>query len=207
MNFTRKDNNGNEIKPPDVTMNTRTDKGNDEDKRACNDNDMPTNTCTGVLDVREALMTVKENESPDMPIANMKVETFLCNIAEQSLHGMPALVDAYKRCGFNVDKPPALVRNDIRRLLFNKRIKERLAYLKECEWEINKPDLSSICKEFENILNEEELAMNSRITALNSLAKLAGLLENNQHKSDTKVAVIFNTSEKPPIDVKVEQVN
>ena len=56
-------------------------------------------------------------------------------------------------------------------------------------------------------MNDEELAMNSRITALNSLAKLAGLLENNQHKSDTKVAVIFNTSEKPPIDVKVEQVN
>lgn len=207
MDFIRKDNSGNEIKPPDVTMNTRADKGNDEDKRAHNDIHAPTDVCTGVIDVKDALMCVKENEAPDMPIANMKVETFLCTIAEESLHGMPALISAYKKCGFNVDKPPALVRNDIRRLLFNKRIKERLAYLKECEWEINKPDLSSICKEFENILNEEELAMNSRITALNSLAKLAGLLETNQHKSDTKVAVIFNTSEKPPIDVKVEQVN
>lgn len=207
MDFIRKDNNGNEIKPTKITMNTCSDKGNDEDKRVYDDKNMPTDVCTGVLDVKDALMCVKENESPDMPVANMKIESFLCTIAEQSLHGMPALIAAYKQCGFNVDKPPALVRNDIRRLLFNKRIKERLAYLKECEWEINKPDLSSICKEFENILNEEELAMNSRITALNSLAKLAGLLENNQHKSDTKVAVIFNTSEKPPIDVKVEQVN
>jgi hypothetical protein len=203
MNFTRKDDKGNEIKPMNITTNAHADEG------ACthNDKDMPTNVCTGVLDVKDALMCIKENEAPDMPIANMKIESFLCNIAENSLHGMPALIEAYKRCGFNVDKPSALVRNDIRHLLFNKRIKERLAYLKECEWEINKPDLSSICKEFEDILNDEELAMNSRITALNSLAKLAGLLENNQHKSDTKVAVIFNTSEKPPIDVKVEQVN
>ena len=194
--YTKRDPYGNKIKPTkaNTTMN------------AHNDNDMPTDVHTPVPVCMDKILATINEDKPSVEINDNRIESFLCMIVENSLHGMTSMVEAYKNSGFNIDKPMPVIKNDIRKLLSHKRVKDRLAYMRDCEWDINRPDMSLICKKLNDIIEDEDLAVNAKITAINSLAKLAGMFEQNQHKSDTKVAVIFNTQEKPPIDVTVTQV-
>ena len=193
MKFIKRDPYGNKIEPKQEDMN------NDKDART----DKPMNPRVPVC--IDSIIAKFDDNEPSVAINDNRVETFLCTIAEESLHGMSAMMDAYKQAGFNVDKPVPVIKNDIRRLLSHKRVRDRLKYMKECEWDINKPDISLICKKLNDIIDDDELAVNAKITAINSLAKLAGMFEQNQHKSDTKVAIVFNTQEKPP-DVEITQV-
>lgn len=197
MAYTKRDPYGNKIKPePDIPNK------DDENTDARNDE----RTHAHVPMVMDNILAKINDDSPAVAINDTRIENFICMITEDSLHGMAAMVDAYKKCGFDIDRPMPLLKNDIRKLLSHKRVKERLNYMRECEWEINKPDMSLICKNLNDIIEDGDIAVNAKITAINSLAKLAGMFEQNQHRSDTKVAVIFNTQEKPPIDVTVTQV-
>jgi len=196
MKLTKRDPYGNKVEPKaETTMDAHND--------TITHDDTPMNPRVPVC--IDSIIAKINDDEPSVAIQDNRIETFLCSIAEGSLHGMAAMMNAYKQAGFNVDKPIPVVKNDIRRLLSHKRVRDRLKYMRDCEWDINKPDISLICKKLNEIIDDEELAVNAKITAINSLAKLAGMFEQNQHKSDTKVAIVFNTQEKPP-DVEITQV-
>lgn len=142
--------------------------------------------------------------SPDTPIPDMKIENFLMQIVEQGITGTDNLFRVYCTCKFDTDKPIPIARNDMRTLLSTPRVRERLKYLRESEWELNRPNILQISRKFEELIDDEELKPNDKINALNSLAKLVGLFEKNEVDKSAKVAIIFNSQEMPP-EVTIKQ--
>ena len=142
----------------------------------------------------------KETEAltPDKPLPDLRVERFLMEIAENAVTGTEKIFNVYKKCGFPVDMPIPAARNEMRKLLNTPAVKERLKYLKQSEWELNRPDIINISRQFEDMLSGsyEDLTPSDRIKALNSLAKLVGLLDRTEEvNQSTQVAVVFNGSE------------
>ncbi len=139
-----------------------------------------------------------EASTPDKPLPDLRVERFLMEITENAITGTEKIFNVYKKCGFPVDMPIPAARNEMRKLLNTPAVKERLKYLKQSEWELNRPDIINISRQFEDMLSGgyEDLTPSDRIKALNSLAKLVGLLDRTEEVNQgTQVAVVFNGSE------------
>ena len=89
-------------------------------------------------------------------------------------------------------------------------VRARLKFLRDAEWELNRPNIQSIAKEFERIIDDEDLMARDKINALNSLAKIAGVIEQKTEQSNqSAVSIVFNMAEKPknPVTVNAEIVN
>lgn len=141
--------------------------------------------------------------APDVPIADNLVESFLVSIAENAVTGTDRLFVEYRRNNFPADAPEAILKSRMRQLLAKPRVRERLQYLRNLEWELNRPDILSISKRFEELI-EDEIRPSDKILALNSLAKLVGLLGQKEAPKQAQVAIIFNSQEQPK-DVTITQ--
>jgi hypothetical protein len=79
-----------------------------------------------------------------------------------------------------------------------------LKFLRDAEWELNRPNIQSIAEEFERIIEDEDLMARDKINALNSLAKIAGVIEQKTEQSNqSAVSIVFNMAEKPKNAVTV----
>jgi len=139
---------------------------------------------------------------PATAIADNRIEDFLSLIVEDAVNSTSDLYYRYRQCGFPGDAPERILKNEMRSLLMKPRVKDRLKYLREAEWELNQPTMLGICKKFEEIINEEELRPQDKIAALNSLAKIAGLFEGDRNRSSSQIAIIFNSKESPQVELK-----
>lgn len=141
--------------------------------------------------------------APDVPIADNQVEAFLVSIAENAITGTDRLFVEYRRSSFPQDAPEAILKSRMRQILAKPRVRERLQYLRNLEWELNRPDILSISKRFEELI-DDEIRPTDKILALNSLAKLVGLLGQKEAPKQPQVAIIFNSQEQPK-DVTITQ--
>ena len=83
-------------------------------------------------------------------------------------------------------------------------VRARLKFLRDAEWELNRPNIQSIAEEFERIIEDEDLMARDKINALNSLAKIAGVIEQKTEQSNQgAVSIVFNMAEKPKNAVNV----
>jgi hypothetical protein len=89
----------------------------------------------------------------------------------------------------------------MRYLLHLTRVKARLTFLRQSELELNAPNTLSIIQKFKNLIDTEELKPADRINALNSLTKVAGLLDRAEKQPGSKIAIYFNSEEGPKIAV------
>ena len=98
----------------------------------------------------------------------------------------------------------------MRKLMMSPVVRARLKFLRDAEWELNRPNIQSIAKEFERIIDDEDLMARDKINALNSLAKIAGVIEQkSEQNNQSAVSIVFNMAEKPknPVIVNAEIVN
>lgn len=135
---------------------------------------------------------------PDTPIPDIRVESFLEEVVDRNIKGTDGYYNVYKRHMTPLTGDTRTDKANLRRMMAQPLIRARLRYLRESEWELNKPNIQAIATEFENIIYDEDLRPADRITALNSLAKLVGLFE-QKTQAPTGVTVTFNMQERPRI--------
>lgn len=151
---------------------------------------------------------VREKDiSPDIPIPDRRVEMFLDEIVERNICTTAGYYEVYKRHMTPISGRAEIDKANMRSMLMMQRVRERLNFLRDAEWELNKPNIQGIAREFERIIECDEIRASDKITALNSLAKIAGLLEQKQDTNKGHVTITFNMQESPKtikVDGKAE---
>ena len=150
-----------------------------------------------------AIMPVCLNDDkalPDLPIPDVRIEKFLAEIVDQNISTTEDYYRAYKKYVIPVTGVSHIDKAAMRSVMMKPRIKARLSFLRDSEWELNRPNLMGITRRFEALIEDEDLRPADKINALNSLAKVAGLItkENTGGGNDSnRVTVVFNMQESP----------
>lgn len=152
----------------------------------------------------ELLAPEDEIGKPDEPINDARIEDFLAMVVEDAVNSTDEFYYRYRQCKFPGDAPERILKSRMRCLLMKPRVRERLKFLRDAEWELNQPTLLGISKEFKDLIDQSELRPADKINALNSLAKLTGLFDGDKSKRQTQVAIVFNSQETPKVDVHVK---
>lgn len=136
---------------------------------------------------------------PETPIPDVRIEKFLMEVVDQNISTTEDYYRAYKKYVIPCTGVAHIDKSAMRAMMMKGRVRERLKFLRDSEWELNRPTLLGITKRFEALINEEELRPADKITALNSLAKVAGLItkENDDGGGNNRVTVTFNMQERP----------
>jgi hypothetical protein len=151
-----------------------------------------------------------KNLLPENPIPDKRIEMFLDAIVESDAHSTSDYYDLFKKHLTPITGRKEIDKSNMRKLMMSPAVKARLKFLRDAEWELNRPHLQSISREFERLIESEDLTPRDKINALNSLAKITGVIE---QKSDSTmqgaVSITFNMAEKPqkPVTVNAEIVN
>jgi hypothetical protein len=161
----------------------------DEHTPAINDEYLP--TCIKEKDV-----------APEIPIPDKRVEMFLNEIVERNISNTAGYYDAFKKHITPITGCAEIDKSNMRTMMMSSRVRERLKFLRDAEWELNRPNIQGIARQFEYLIESEDIKASDKITALNSLAKIAGLLEQKQDSGKGHITVTFNMQEMP----KMEQV-
>lgn len=138
-----------------------------------------------------------EGVSSEEPIPDVRVENFMMDIVENGLIGVDALYCAYKKCNFVMEGTSTYDKNQMRVLLRHPRVKARLKFLKDCEFELTRVDARYISTKLKDIVEDDEVRVADRLTAINSLAKVSGVDGSVQQNQTSGVSIIFNCMETP----------
>jgi hypothetical protein len=151
-----------------------------------------------------------KNLLPENPIPDKRIEMFLNDIVESNARCTDDYYQLFKKHLTPITGRKEIDKANMRKLMMAPVIRARLKFLRDAEWELNRPNIQSIAKEFERIIDDEDLMARDKINALNSLAKIAGVIEQKSEQSNqSAVSVVFNMAEKPkiPVTVSAEIVN
>lgn len=146
---------------------------------------------------------IKEKDvAPEIPIPDRRVEMFLDEIVERNITTTTGYYDAFKKHMTPITGRAEIDKSNMRTMMMSSRVRERLKFLRDAEWELNRPNIQGIARQFESLIDNEDIKPSDKINALNSLAKIAGLLEQKQDSGKGHITVTFNMQESP----KTEQV-
>ena len=148
--------------------------------------------------------------TPDNPIPDKRVEMFLDEIVENDVHTTSEYYNLFKKHITPITGRKEIDKANMRKLMMAPAVRARLKFLRDAEWELNRPHMQTIAREFENLINDEDLVPRDKINALNSLAKITGLIENTAtQQTSGQVSITFNMAEKPknPVTVNAEIVS
>lgn len=137
--------------------------------------------------------------TPENPISDLRIENFLMNIIEANCTTADDMYQWYKKAGFNLTGERSQDINSMRVMMRKPRVRERLKFLRESEWELIKPNNLTLKHQFEHILHGEFTKPAEQISALNSLGKLSGDLNRKEstNPSGNKTVIVFNSAEAP----------
>lgn len=147
---------------------------------------------------------------PDNPIPDKRIEMFLDAIVENDAHSTSDYYELFKKHLTPITGRKEIDKANMRKLMMAPAVRARLKFLRDAEWELNRPHLQTISREFERLIDNEDLTPRDKIAALNSLAKVAGVIENNSSQQTTgQVSITFNMAEKPktPATINAEIVS
>lgn len=149
--------------------------------------------------VSEPFKLEDELVTPENPISDLRIENFLMSIIENNCTTADDIYVCYKRAGFNLTGERSQDMNSMRVMMRKPRVRERLKFLRESEWELIKPNNLTLKHQFENILNDDYVKPSERLTAIESLGKLSGDLgkKNTTQNNNSKTVIVFNSSEAP----------
>ena len=177
----------------------RTDGYNDKyaptypDEPVCNDEPVCVPAC--VYD---------KDHSPMNPIPDKRIEMFLDDIVESNARRTDDYYKLFKKHLTPITGRREIDKANMRTLMMSPVVRARLKFLRDAEWELNRPNIQSIAEEFERIIEDEDLMARDKINALNSLAKIAGVIEQKTEQSNQgAVSIVFNMAEKPKNAVNV----
>ena len=151
-----------------------------------------------------------KDHSPMNPIPDKRIEMFLDDIVESNARCTDDYYQLFKKHLTPITGRREIDKANMRKLMMAPAVKARLKFLRDAEWELNRPNIQSIAKEFERIIDDEDLMARDKINALNSLAKIAGVIEQkSEQNNQSAVSIVFNMAEKPknPVTVNAEIVN
>ena len=147
---------------------------------------------------------------PDNPIPDKRIEMFLDAIVENDAHSTADYYELFKKHLTPITGRKEIDKSNMRKLMMAPAVRARLKFLRDAEWELNRPHLQTIAREFERLIDDEGLMPRDKINALNSLAKVAGVIENNSSQQTSgQVSITFNMAEKPknPVEIKAEVIS
>lgn len=140
-----------------------------------------------------------DKATPDTPIPDVRIEKYLSEVVDQNISTTEDYYRAYKKYVVPVTGVSHIDKAAMRAMMMKPRVRERLKFLRDSEWELNRPNLLGITRRFEALIEDEDLRPADKINALNSLAKVAGLItkENEDGGGNNRVTVTFNMQERP----------
>ena len=142
--------------------------------------------------------------SPENPIPDKRVEMFLDAIVECNAHRTDDYYQLFNKHLTPITGRKEIDKSNMRKLMMAPAVRARLKFLRDAEWELNRPNIQSIAQQFEEIIDSEDLMPRDKIAALNSLAKITGVIEQKQDStSQGAVSITFNMAEKPKLPVTV----
>lgn len=144
----------------------------------------------------------EKDAQPEMPIPDKRVEMFLNEIVERNISTTAGYYDAFKKHMTPITGRAEIDKSNMRAMMMTSRVRERLKFLRDAEWELNRPNIQGLARQFQNLIEDEDIRASDKINALNSLAKIAGLLEQKQDSGKGHITVTFNMQESP----KTEQI-
>ena len=148
---------------------------------------------------------VDADASPELPIQDKRIENFLDAIVENNCTSTDAYFSMYKKWMTPLSGKASDDKAMMRRLMMKPLVRARLKFLRDAEWELNRPNIQGIARKFECLIDDEDLRPADKINALNSLAKIAGVLGESGVKDTTPhVTLTFNMSEKPIVNITPE---
>lgn len=135
---------------------------------------------------------------PTNPIPDKRIEMFLDDIVESNARCTDDYYQLFKKHLTPITGRREIDKANMRKLMMSPVVRARLKFLRDAEWELNRPNIQTIAKEFERIIDNEDLMARDKINALNSLAKIAGVIEQKTEQSNQgAVSIVFNMAEKP----------
>ena len=141
---------------------------------------------------------------PTNPIPDKRIEMFLDDIVESNARCTDDYYQLFKKHLTPITGRKEIDKANMRKLMMSPVVRARLKFLRDAEWELNRPNIQYIAKEFERIIDNEDLMARDKINALNSLAKIAGVIEQKSEQSNQgAVSIVFNMAEKPKIPVTI----
>lgn len=141
---------------------------------------------------------------PTNPIPDKRVEMFLDDIVESNARCTDDYYQLFKKHLTPITGRRDIDKANMRKLMMSPVVRARLKFLRDAEWELNRPNIQTIAKEFERIIDNEDLMARDKINALNSLAKIAGVIEQKTEQSNQgAVSIVFNMAEKPKNPVTI----
>mgnify|MGYP007011669869 CR=1 FL=1 len=178
---------------------------------------LPIETPDASLAIREAqemvaaydeavLVLIDEDESPQTPIKDARIEKFLTEITERALTNSKDIYRIYKQCNLPLSGDEVQSRNLMKSILSKKRVKMRWKYMQSAEWDIRKPTRLSLQQQYESLLDDEETRPADKIRALNGLEKLMTM--SDEESEGISATVVFNAMDRPKgpvIDVETDK--
>ena len=141
---------------------------------------------------------------PENPIPDKRIEMFLDAIVECNAHRTDDYYNLFKKYLTPITGRKEIDKSNMRKLMMAPAVRARLKFLRDAEWELNRPNIQSIAHQFEEIIDNEDLMPRDKITALNSIAKIAGVIEQKtEGVSQGAISVTFNMAEKPKTPVNI----
>ena len=200
-----------DISPTKLSMREktgeRTDKGIDKDTDNGVDKYAPEYTDKDISTgepVCVPMCVYDKDLLPENPIPDKRIEMFLDEIVECNAHHTEDYYRLFKKHLTPITGRKEIDKSNMRKLMMSPAVKARLKFLRDAEWELNRPNIQSIAQQFESIIESEDLMPRDKITALNSLAKIAGVIEQKQDTaSQGAVSITFNMAERPKSAVNV----
>lgn len=142
--------------------------------------------------------------SPEMPIPDRRVEMFLDEIVERNISTTRGYYDVYKKHMTPITGRAEIDKSNMRAMMMTSRVRERLKFLRDAEWELNRPNIQGLAQQFQNLIEDEDIRASDKINALNSLAKIAGVLEQKQDSGKGNIVVTFNMQEAPRLEQAID---
>lgn len=152
------------------------------------------------------LVLIDEDESPQTPIKDARIEKFLTEITERALTKSKDIYRIYKQCNLPLSGDEVQSRNLMKSILSKKRVKMRWKYMQSAEWDIRKPTRLSLQQQYESLLADEETRPADKIRALNGLEKLMTM--SDEESEGISATVVFNAMDRPKgpvIDVETDK--
>jgi hypothetical protein len=141
---------------------------------------------------------------PENPIPDKRIEMFLDAIVECNAHRTDDYYQLFKKHLTPITGRKEIDKANMRKLMMAPAVRARLKFLRDAEWELNRPSIQGIAQQFEAIIDNEDMMPRDKIAALNSLAKIAGVIEQKtEGVSQGAISVTFNMAEKPKMPINI----
>jgi len=147
------------------------------------------------------MVDIDTNGTPDMPVADERIETLLEYIIDENITKSVNMYNKYRTCGFPLVGHHITDINNFRVLMRTTRVRERLKFLRESEFELNAPTTQKLSTILEMVMDDDESQARDKIAAVNTAAKVLGIAKPAGSDSSARTIINFNSSEKPKTEV------